>query len=110
MIFPKEVKTEGLPAHEPFIVPLAIPCIAGPATMTAVMLFSQQYGIYITMASLFVAWIPSLIIVFLASYIRDYLGDKGLKAVERLGGMLIFLVGIQMLSSGTIDLIKVSFK
>jgi multiple antibiotic resistance protein len=109
MIFPKETKTEGLPAHEPFIVPLAIPCIAGPATMTSVMLFAEQQGALLTTTALFVAWVPSLVVVLASSYIKNYLGDKGLKAVERLGGMLIFLVGIQMLASGTIDLIKISF-
>ncbi len=110
MIFPKDVKTEGLPAHEPFIVPLAIPCIAGPATMTSVMLFAEQQGAVITTLALFTAWVPSLFVVLSSSYIRNYLGDKGLKAVERLGGMLIILVGIQMLSSGVIDLVKISFK
>jgi len=45
LVFPKEKTTSGLPSlEEPFIVPLAIPCTAGPGTMTALMVFAEQQG------------------------------------------------------------------
>ena len=109
MIFPKEASTKGMPQHEPFIVPLAIPCIAGPGSITALMVFAKQLGPMVATAALFIAWIPSTILLLLSSYIKDYLGEKGLEAVERLGGMVIVLIGIQMCALGIVDLVKESF-
>lgn len=109
MIFPKENGTKGLPQHEPFVVPLAIPCIAGPGTITALMVLSKAKGILLSSAALMVAWIPSTILLLLAPAIRNYLGDKGLQAVERLGGMIVVLIGVQMFTNGIVQLVKTSF-
>lgn len=109
MIFPKESSTRGLPQHEPFIVPLAIPCIAGPGTMTALMVLAKESGSTVAVIALILAWIPSVIILFASSYIRQYLGDKGIQAIERLGGMLIVLIGVQMFAMGIVGLVKQSF-
>ena len=51
MIFPKESTSKGLPQHEPFVVPLAIPCIAGPGTITALMVLSKSKGIMLSSAA-----------------------------------------------------------
>jgi multiple antibiotic resistance protein len=109
LIFPKESTTKGLPHHEPMIVPLAMPGLAGPGSIAAVMLYASQYGILATSAGIFLAWIPSLAILLGASYIRNYLGEKGMQAVERLGGMLICLVGVDMLAHGCIQIVKEAF-
>ncbi|MFA5250706.1 MAG: MarC family protein [Parachlamydiales bacterium] len=109
MIFPKAQSLDGLPKHEPFIVPLAIPCIAGPGSIASVMVFAKTEGVMIASGALVLAWLPSLGILLLANTIKKYIGDKGLQAVERLGGMLIFLIGIQMISRGIIDLVKTNF-
>ena len=111
MIFPKigTKSTEGLPTHEPFIVPLAIPGMAGPGSIATVMVYAKLQGVMMTSLALFIAWIPSVIILLMAQKIKDYLGDKGLQAVERLGGMIIILIGIQMISQGVVELIKTNF-
>lgn len=110
MVFPKEKTITGIPAlEEPFIVPLAIPCTAGPGTMTALMVFSEQQGAMRATSALIAAWLLSLIIILLSSFVKKYLGHKGLKAVERLSGMLIFLFGVQMIANGAIVFIKSSF-
>ncbi len=111
MIFPKigAKSTDGLPKHEPFIVPLAIPGMAGPGCIATVMVYAKLQGVLATSLALFIAWAPSVIILLLAQKIKDYLGDKGLQAVERLGGMIIILIGIQMISQGVVELIRVNF-
>jgi len=109
MIFPKATATEGLPKHEPFIVPLAIPCIAGPGSITALMLFTSQKGSLFTSGVLVTAFIPTVMIVLSSAFIKDYLGEKGLQAIEKLGGMLICLIGIQMFANGVVSLVKNSF-
>ncbi len=109
MIFPKH-GSEAPPLHEPIVVPLAMPTVAGPGAITAVMVFSHQAHspLFMTL-NIFIAWIPSLIIVLLASNIKRCLGEKGLMACERLGGMLVMLIAIQMLTSGIIGLVKDNF-
>lgn len=112
MIFPKESKdgTEKL-KHEPMIIPLAIPVITGPGAITTVMMYAHETGNSILVASAaFAAWVPSLIILLAGSFIKRILGEKGLIAVERLGGMLVCLIGIQMFTSGTFRLISEYFE
>ena len=90
------------PGTEPFVVPLAIPLIAGPSALATVMLMvsrnpSQQ-----------VAWIVALTvamavatIVLLASYrLQRVLGDRGMVAVERLMGLVLTALAVQMLLDG----------
>ncbi|MCH9617077.1 MAG: hypothetical protein SP4CHLAM5_00560 [Chlamydiia bacterium] len=109
MIFPKHSQ-DGLPDHEPYIVPIAIPCMAGPGSITAVMLYSQTFSsIWITPFIILCAVIPSLILLLLASNIKYLVGEKGLIAFERLGGLLICFIAIQMISGGAIKLVKENF-
>ncbi len=110
MIFPSDKGTSGLPKHEPMVVPLAIPVIAGPGSITYVMLMAHQIqNDFLVTAIVFLAWIPSLLILLAASHIKNFLGEKGLMAMERLGGMIVCLIGIQMLVTGIIGTIKEHF-
>ncbi|MBN2479191.1 MAG: MarC family protein [Parachlamydiales bacterium] len=114
MLFPKidphaETSKKDVPGKEPFIIPLAIPGLAGPGSITAMMIFSSQAGPLVASGAFILAWIPSFIIILAASYIKKFLGDKGILAVEKLGGMLISWIGIETLSKGVIDLVKANF-
>ena len=111
MIFPKleHVNKKDLHGHEPFIIPLAIPGLAGPATIAAMFILSDQAGPLVTSAALLLAWVPSIIILLAASYIKRVLGDTGILAVEKIGGMIIILLGIEMLTKGIIGVVKANF-
>ncbi|NGX64043.1 MAG: hypothetical protein KR126chlam6_01467 [Candidatus Anoxychlamydiales bacterium] len=111
MIFPKleHANKKDLHGHEPFIIPLAIPGLAGPATIAAMFILSAQVGPLVTAGALLIAWIPSLILLLAASFIKRVLGDKGILAVEKIGGMIIILLGIEMFTKGVIDLVKAKF-
>jgi multiple antibiotic resistance protein len=112
MIFPRP-QVDGADkalTQEPMIIPLAIPVITGPGAITTVMLYAHETGSSMLVAGATIAaWIPSLIILLLGSYIKQILGEKGLVAVERLGGMLVCLIGMQMLTSGLLILVKEYF-
>ena len=109
MIFPKH-SNDGLPDHEPYIVPIAIPGMAGPGSITAVMLYSNTFEYaWQTPVVIVGALIPSLILLWLASNIKYLVGEKGLVAFERLGGLLICFIAIQMIASGSIRLVKENF-
>jgi multiple antibiotic resistance protein len=106
MVFPKAEKTETS-RHEPLIVPLAIPVVAGPGAITTVMVYAEQFSTPWTMTfAIILAWLPSLILLLLASNIKYFLGERGLAACERLGGMLISLLAVQMFSSGAIRIVQ----
>jgi multiple antibiotic resistance protein len=111
MIFPKpDAGGEKALLQEPMIIPLAIPVITGPGAITTVMLYAHETGSsFLVAGAAFAAWVPSLIILLLGSYIKQLLGEKGLVAVERLGGMLVCLIGIQMFTNGTLALVKEYF-
>jgi multiple antibiotic resistance protein len=110
MIFPKPSNgTEAL-TQEPVIIPLAIPVITGPGAITTVMTYAHETGKpMMVAAAAFCAWLPSLIILLLGSYIKGLLGERGLIAVERLGGMLVCLIGINMFTNGLLRIVKEFF-
>jgi len=106
MIFPKP-KTLKVPQREPFIFPLAMPAVAGPGAITAVMIYSQQVGSSLSMVvPIFAAWACSALVLMASSNIKLFLGQKGLVACERLGGMVISLIAVQMFTSGIVELMK----
>lgn len=103
MIFPP---AEGImgeqPEGEPFIVPMAIPMIAGPSGMAAVMLLgSQEPGrMGAWSLALAIAWAATAAILFSATYLQKWLGTRVLTAIERLMGMVIVAISVQMLLDG----------
>jgi len=110
MVFPHKKSSEETLTQEPVIIPLAIPIITGPGAIATVMLYAHETGNpWLVGAAAFAAWVPSLIIILLGSYIKKLLGEKGLTAIERLGGMLVCLIGVQMFASGTLLIVKEFF-
>ncbi|MBI2743730.1 MAG: NAAT family transporter [Chlamydiales bacterium] len=105
MIFPKDEKHER-PRQEPLIVPLAIPLVAGPGSIATVMVYSENFGsVWLMSVAIILAWLPCLLLVLASSNIKHLLGERGLSACERLGGMLISLVAVQMFASGSIKFV-----
>lgn len=111
MIFPKPMEPNEQLSQEPMIIPLAIPVIAGPGSISIVMMYAHATNnpLFVSSAIL-AAWIPSLLVLLLGSYIKKILGEKGLTAVERLGGMLICLISISLLTHGMLELVNDYFK
>jgi small neutral amino acid transporter SnatA (MarC family) len=111
MIFPPPEGLMGdLPEGEPFIVPLAIPMVAGPSGMAAVMLMGSQepdrMGAW--SLALMIAWAATAAILFSATYLYKYLGGRALTAIERLMGMVIIAISVQMLLDGITAYLRVS--
>lgn len=106
MIFPKP-KTLKVPQREPFIFPLALPAVAGPGAITAVMIYSQQVTSPLMMViPIFIAWLFTALVLIASSNIKLFLGQKGLTACERLGGMVISLIAVQMFTTGLVELLQ----
>lgn len=103
MIFPDQnlQSPDSHVVEEPFIVPLAIPMVAGPSTMTIVMLMPTQAGNYwVPLLALLIAWGATFLILISSNVIRRTLKDKGLSVLERLMGMILVVLAIQMMLGG----------
>lgn len=103
MIFPSPEPLFGEGAGgEPFIVPMAIPLIAGPSGMAAVMLLGSQHpgrmGDW--SLALVLAWLATAAILLSATALFRALGRPVLVAVERLMGMLLVAISVQMFMDG----------
>lgn len=91
----------NLPHGEPFIFPLAIPLIAGPALLATVMLYAHlEPSISVMVFAIFLALTSAGIVLLFASPIKKFLGENGLMACERLMGMVLVLIAVQRLLDG----------
>jgi multiple antibiotic resistance protein len=111
MIFPPPEGLMGeLPEGEPFIVPMAIPLVAGPSGMAAVMLMGSQepdrMGAW--SLALMIAWVATAAILFSSTYLYKWLGSRVLTAIERLMGMVIVAISVQMFLDGLTAYLRLS--
>ena len=109
MIFSSSNKMFGNTAQgEPFIFPLAVPLIAGPSAMTMVILMMarEPEKWYLWLGSIFCAWLASSVVLLFSDRISKFVGLKGLTAIEKLMGMLLTTVAVQMFIDGVEQLIK----
>lgn len=103
MIFPQAGSVTGLAAgEEPFIVPMAIPMIAGPSVIASVLLLSTQNpdSLVELSAAVLIAWGATFIILMFYNFFHKLLGERGLKAVERLMGLMLVMISTQMFLNG----------
>jgi multiple antibiotic resistance protein len=102
MIFSSQGGVMEENGEEPMIVPLAVPLIAGPSTMALVILFSTQYPERMGewFLALLLAWSITSVVLFLADFFGKILGHRGLRAVEKLMGMILTVLAVQMLLTG----------
>lgn len=91
----------NLPKGEPFIVPLAIPLIAGPSLLATIMLFARlETDDFIVLEAILLSTLASTLVLFFAPLIHRFLGNNGLLALEKLTGMVLVLLGIQRFAEG----------
>jgi MarC family membrane protein len=104
MVFPvaRSAHAEDEIDGEPLLVPLAIPLVAGPSTMAVVILLATNDPSRMPewLLALLAAWLLSSLILLSATGLKRLLGRRGLIAMERLMGMLLIAVAVQMLLEG----------
>lgn len=102
MIFPPAAGEVQEMTGEPLIVPLAIPAIAGPSAMATVMLLvSQQPERRLEwVAALTVTMLVGAVVLLLAERIQRVLGSRVVVAIERLMGLILVAVAVEMLLRG----------
>lgn len=91
----------NLPKGEPFIVPLAVPLIAGPALLATIMLYANlEDSAAIMLGAIFLATLATWGIFTVAPYLHRVLGNNGLLALEKLLGMVLVLIAVQRFAEG----------
>lgn len=102
MIFPPAMADVAEPLVEPLIVPLAIPALAGPSALATVMLLVSQAPERRVewIAALSVTMLVCALVLVMAERIQRVLGERFVVAVERLMGLILVAVAVEMLLRG----------
>jgi len=103
MIFPSPYGLLGdIPDGEPFIVPLAIPAVAGPSSLAIAMLMvnTDPGRMFDWTVALVGAWAVSASVLMMSPLLLKALGHRGLTAMERLMGMMLVIISVQMFFDG----------
>ena len=103
MIFPdQEAATAPAQAEEPFVVPLAVPMLAGPSAVSALLQLvsrdPQRLGTWL--AALTLAWSFSAVVLLTSGLLMEKIGPRALRAIVRLTGMLLIMMAVQMFMDG----------
>ncbi len=89
-------------------VPIAIPMIAGPGTITATVTFPAQYGALVTVLAVLAALIVNLVIMLYAKNIgRVMIKLNIMSPFIRIIGLIIATIGIQMIFDGGVEFLKI---
>ncbi|WP_009962717.1 MarC family protein [Verrucomicrobium spinosum] len=98
----------GLPQGEPFIVPMAIPMLAGPSALATVILFTTREGISTlgAVGAISIAMGVTCIVLLLGERIIRLVGERGLAAMERLMGLLLTAIAVEMFLRGVKEFMK----
>lgn len=108
MIFPGRHQYSDDDTEDPFIVPIAVPLTAGPSTI-AILLFlgsSEPERIWEWCLALIIAWLGSTILLVFSPKVLAVIGERGSRALERLMGMILVILAVQMLLNGIRDFIE----
>jgi MarC family membrane protein len=109
MVFAKLDGTFGEKAGgEPFIVPLATPLIAGPSALATVMLMASRDPGKVGMwaAAITVTMVITTVVLLAGTRLHRWLGDHAMHAIERLMGLILTAIAVEMLLAGTREFVK----
>jgi multiple antibiotic resistance protein len=100
MLFPSRSVVDGGTLDDPFIVPIAMPLIAGPSAISIVILLAEKHPVPTVAAAVTTAVATVAAILIVSPTIYNFLGSRGTLALERLMGMLLVMLSVQMILNG----------
>ncbi len=97
--------------EDPFLVPLAMPLVAGPAAIAIVLIIgSSQLATTLSwILALSISWGLVAIIMIPSPWFYKLIGEKGARVLERLMGMILILLAVQMFLNGVELYVNSSF-
>jgi multiple antibiotic resistance protein len=107
MIFPPKPNSKLQGPAEPFIVPITIPLLAGPGTLTVIMLTAaNEPQTLVVTGAIALACTGVMIVLMTAPYLQKLIGKKGLQVLEQVMGMILALMSTEMMLRGLAGFIK----
>ena len=106
MVFASPEGVFGMPARgaggEPLIVPLAVPLIAGPSALATVMLMASREPDHVgtLAAALTATMLFATLVLLLGDRLQQWLGERAMQAIERLMGLVLTAMAVEMLLGG----------
>ncbi len=103
MVFPVPEGIFGAaPGGEPFIVPLAIPALAGPSALATVLLLVSRdpSRLFEWVAALAVAIAACALVLMFSEKLQRRLGERAVTAFERLMGLVLTAISVEMILKG----------
>ncbi|NQY93021.1 MAG: NAAT family transporter [Campylobacteraceae bacterium] len=93
--------------EDPLVVPIAMPMIAGPAALATLLVLAKTNSDHTgeLFVSLLIGWGLSSLVLILSPFLYKVLKTKGLTALERLMGMLLLMMAVQMFIDGIRNLL-----
>ncbi|AYC30942.1 MarC family protein [Pseudomonas cavernae] len=111
LIFPPPQGVLGeLPGGEPLLVPLATPAVAGPSALAVLLTLRNTHAapLWELYLGVLLAWLATAVILLQASFLQRFLGARGLTAIERLTGMLLIMLSVDMLLDNLQSILHIS--
>jgi len=108
MVFAKLDGAFGEQSGEPFIVPLATPLIAGPSALATVMLMASRDPGRVGMwaAAITVTMLVTTVVLLAGTKLHRWLGEHAMQAIERLMGLILTAIAVEMLLAGIREFVK----
>jgi MarC family membrane protein len=108
MVFPVEYNSVEIEKKEPIIVPIATPLIAGPGLLSSIMLYShRQEGVFPVLIAVLISWFFASLVILLSQPLGRRLKKNAIDAIERLFGLILTIMSINMMAEGIFALIKI---
>lgn len=113
LIFPKS-NGQGLfsaNGDEPFVVPIAMPMVAGPSALATLLVMSNQHGehLFEIFIALMLAWTLTAVVLVFSPLFLKVLRKRGLIALEKLMGMLLLIMAVQMIMDAIVNFVNNHF-
>jgi multiple antibiotic resistance protein len=109
MVFPSTKTQTGKEFEgEPLLVPLAIPLITGPSLLAVLLLFSttESEKLLNLLIAALCAWAVTFLVLFSSTFLIRFLTRRGLVAIERLMGMILVALSVQLFLDGLSEYLK----
>lgn len=88
------------PSKEIAIVPIGIPLILGPASLTTILILDARYGHWLTLASVFINLLIIFLVFFFSKIIIRVLGKGGSMALGKIASLLLLAISVMMIRVG----------
>jgi multiple antibiotic resistance protein len=99
----EEEEQEGISKEHVALVPLAIPLLAGPGAITAVLVRRQEIGMALLLVSILAACLVIYVVFRYGKWIHDAMGVTGIRVISRLMGLLLAVIAVQYIVNGILQ-------